>query len=62
MPTKEPEIFPNPSAPEGDGRRGLRIVLWFIAGALIFSALCCLCSLAVAWFAGDSIIEFLRSY
>ncbi|MBX3048473.1 MAG: hypothetical protein KIT46_04330 [Anaerolineales bacterium] len=62
MSNQEPEITSVSSNAESDGRRGLRIVLWFIAGALIFSALCCLCTLVVAWFGGDYIIDFLRSY
>ncbi|MCW5875474.1 MAG: hypothetical protein KIS85_01210 [Anaerolineales bacterium] len=56
MPSKDPEITVTTSS-EMDGRRGLRIVLWFIAGALIFSVLCCLCTLVVAWFTGDFLIE-----
>lgn len=46
--------------PQEENRRLLRIILWFIGGALLLAVLCCLCTLAVGWYTGDFFVELLR--
>jgi hypothetical protein len=46
---------------EFDSKRFIRIVLWFIGGALLFSVLCCVCTLVVGWYAGDFFVDFFTS-
>jgi hypothetical protein len=40
----------------GGGNR----MLWLILGALVLLALCCICSVAIAWTYGDSAMDLLR--
>lgn len=47
--------------PQDENRRLLRIILWFIGGALLLAALCCLCTLAVGWYTGDFFVDLLRN-
>ncbi|MEX1248961.1 MAG: hypothetical protein WEA61_10820 [Anaerolineales bacterium] len=44
-----------------DTNRILRIVLWAVGGLLLLAALCCFCTLAVGWYAGDFVVNLLRS-
>lgn len=47
-------------SPQDENRRILRIILWFIGGALLVAVLCCLCTLVVGWYTGDFIVDTLR--
>ncbi|MEX2161187.1 MAG: hypothetical protein WD751_04655 [Anaerolineales bacterium] len=46
---------------EINGNRILRIILLAVGGVLLLAVLCCLCTLAVGWYTGDFIVNFLRS-
>lgn len=46
---------------EMSSRKAVKVVLWFIVGALLLAAFCCLATLATLWFTGDSIVEFFRN-
>jgi hypothetical protein len=48
-----------PAKPFSGGSGGNR-TLWLILGALVLLALCCICSLFIAWTYGDSAMELLR--
>jgi hypothetical protein len=42
---------------ENNGKRTLRIVLWFVVGACLLAVLCCVGTVVGGWFFGDWIIE-----
>lgn len=44
----------------GGGAGGGNRMLWLILGGLVLLALCCICSLAIAWTYGDSAMDLLR--
>ena len=56
MTTKKPYV-----PEEWNTNRVLRIILWFVGGAFVLAALCCVCTLAVGWYAGDFFVDMLRS-
>lgn len=45
--------------PKANSNRVLRIVLLSIGGVMLLALLCCICTLAVGWYAGDYFIELL---
>ncbi len=57
MTSKTPQ---NDYTSDVESRHAVRIVLWFIFGALILAAICCFCTLAVGWFTGDFFVNLFR--
>lgn len=51
----------NSYSASNDGTRILRILLWVFAGIMGLAILCCVCTLAFAWYTGDIFVDFLRS-
>lgn len=49
-----------PAFTGGNGVNRGRRNLWLTLGALVLLALCCLCSLALAWSYGDTFVDLLR--
>ena len=45
--------------PKPNNNRVLRIVLLSIGGVMLLAILCCLCTLAVAWYTGDYFVDLL---